>query len=89
VRYDDDAICIGARMYGEHPERILRSVRGDVRHARDEVNGGREYQYDPVWKASASVDSLLIENRDLNVLSFRSNVVLRREWHAESTLFVV
>lgn len=30
-----------------------------------------------------------LENRDFNVLSFRSNVVLRWEWHPGSTLFVV
>lgn len=30
-----------------------------------------------------------LTNRDFNVLSFRSNVVLRWEWHPGSTLFVV
>jgi len=34
-------------------------------------------------------DNFTISNRDFNVLSFRSNVVLRWEWRPGSTLFVV
>ncbi len=34
-------------------------------------------------------DSFTISNRDFHVLSFRSNVVMRWEWQAGSTLFVV
>jgi hypothetical protein len=36
-----------------------------------------------------SVDSFVLENGDFDVLSFRSNVVLRWEWRAGSTLFLV
>ena len=34
-------------------------------------------------------DSFTLSNRDFNVRSFRSNVVLRWEWRLGSTLFVV
>jgi Domain of unknown function (DUF5916) len=34
-------------------------------------------------------DTLVVENPDFNVLSFRSNVVIRWEWRAGSTLFLV
>jgi hypothetical protein len=34
-------------------------------------------------------DSFVLRNRDFNVVSFRSNVVLRWEWRAGSTLYLV
>ncbi len=36
-----------------------------------------------------AADTFTLTNRDFNVLSFRSNVVLRWEWRPGSTLFVV
>ena len=38
---------------------------------------------------SADGDTFTLPNRDFNVLSFRSNLVLRWEWLRGSTLFVV
>lgn len=38
---------------------------------------------------TAGTSSFTLSNRDFNVLSFRSNVVLRWEWNPGSTLFVV
>lgn len=38
---------------------------------------------------SGSVDEFTLENGDFDVLSFRSNVVLRWEWRAGSTLYLV
>ena len=34
-------------------------------------------------------DTFVLPNRDFNIRSFRSNVVLRWEWRPGSTLFVV
>ena len=39
--------------------------------------------------ASAGGSAINLRNRDFNTLSFRSNVVLRWEWRAGSTLYVV
>ncbi len=93
VRYDDDALYIGARMFRTRPRDILRSVtrrdgfgaaehlqitfdtqrdrrtgyafkitaagaRGDFTHSRDAENEGREMQYDPIWDAATTIDSL-------------------------------
>ncbi len=93
LRYDAQAIYVGARMYRKNPADILRSVarrdgsataehlqvtfdthrdrrtgygfvvsaagvRADYHHSRDADHEGREYQYDPVWEASARVDSV-------------------------------
>jgi len=38
---------------------------------------------------NAAGSSFTLRNRDFNTLSFRSNVVLRWEWRAGSTLYVV
>ncbi len=38
---------------------------------------------------SDGADTFALRNRDFNTLSFRSNVVLRWEWRAGSTLYVV
>ena len=35
------------------------------------------------------VDSFVLRNRDFNVTSFRSNLVLRWEWRPGSTLYLV
>ncbi|MGH7607373.1 MAG: DUF5916 domain-containing protein, partial [Gemmatimonadales bacterium] len=41
------------------------------------------------YRATAGVDTIPIDNPDFNVLSFRSNAVLRWEWRPGSTLFLV
>src|SRR6185503_21152602 len=38
---------------------------------------------------TAGASTFTLRNRDFNTLSFRSNVVLRWEWRAGSTLYVV
>ena len=44
---------------------------------------------DGSYAVTADGRAFTLSNRDFNVLSFRSNVVLRWEWHPGSTLFVV
>jgi hypothetical protein len=44
---------------------------------------------DRSYTVTNGASSFTLSNRDFNVLSFRSNVVLRWEWNPGSTLFVV
>ena len=93
IRYDAAALYVGARMFREHPDAIMRTVtrrdgqgnaerlqvtfdthrdhrtgyafavsaagvRSDFHHSQDDEHRGREGQYDPIWDASAVIDSL-------------------------------
>ena len=69
---------------------------GEVPEPR--VYGLREYGEDGTqierlsngdYLVTEGADSFVIEDPDVNTLSFRSNLVLRWEWHPGSTLFLV
>jgi hypothetical protein len=38
--------------------RFAAGVRSDYRHTQDDEMRGRESQYDPVWDAAATIDSV-------------------------------
>lgn len=93
IRYDDEALYVGARMFRADPTAISRTmtrrdgmgnaerigvlfdterdrrtaygfsvtaagVRGDFHLSQDDERRGRESQFDPVWSATARLDSL-------------------------------
>ncbi|MDP3910231.1 MAG: hypothetical protein Q8Q14_07550 [Gemmatimonadales bacterium] len=49
----------------------------------------RDTAGDYIVTDNGGADTVAIRNPDFNVLSFRSNAVLRWEWRAGSTLFLV
>jgi hypothetical protein len=55
-------------------------------------DGGTTLSYDDstrTYTVGDGADTLQIDNPDFNILSFRSNLVLRWEWLRGSTLFLV
>jgi hypothetical protein len=74
-RYDHFGELLAARS------RFLRAYGTDGTTVETLSNGIRIVHDGP--------DSFAIENRDFNIRSFRSNVVLRWEWRPGSTLYVV
>lgn len=64
-------------------------VRGDVYHAQDSEDSGREPQYDPVWSARAKVDAegWTAEMR-IPFSQLRFNPADRQEWGLELTRYV-
>jgi hypothetical protein len=70
--------------YGE-----LLAPRSSARITYGQTGSTVELQPDGSRSVRIGEDTLTLRNRDFNTLSFRSNVVLRWEWRAGSTLYVV
>lgn len=74
------------RGLGELPSARSRTLR---LYGTDGTTIQREPDRSYLVTDRGGADTLTVANPDFNVLSFRSNVVLRWEWRAGSTLFVV
>lgn len=74
------------RGLGELPASRSRVLR---RYGTDGTTIARQPDRSYLVTDRNGADSLLVDNPDFKVLSFRSNLVLRWEWRAGSTLFVI
>ena len=81
-----EPFAASASYYNHGELRTLRTI--DMRRYGPDGTEVEELQ-DGSLRVHDGADTFIIRNDDFNVLSFRSNVVLRWEWRPGSTLFVV